>query len=345
MEIINLEPKFSTTRRVTQKQPDIANNLSSKVNNLLFLPPNSKRQGEGGLRTQGYFKYNLHDNDKKNSREPDLSKNHSTLPLVTIVTVVFNGEKYLEQTIQSVINQTYDNIEYIIIDGGSTDGTLDIIRKYEKVIDYWVSEPDAGIYDAMNKGIILSRGKLIGLINSDDWYLENAVETVVETYLNNSKSNVIITGAIYRTDSQGNILFKLNKPASFLHQKINRIMPVNHPATFVDREVYAEIGLFDEQYKIAGDYDFIYRVYYSKKVDFLFTETCLAYMRLDGLSEKLTSSLLRAKENFMVRSHQIGLIHNTYTFLHLFLWDISKKLIQKLLGETPVSIYRQWRYK
>ncbi len=344
MEIINLEPKFSTTRRVTQKQPDIANNLSSKVNNLLFLPPNSKRQGEGGLRTQGYFKYNLHDNDKKNSREPDLSKNHSTLPLVTIVTVVFNGEKYLEQTIQSVINQTYDNIEYIIIDGGSTDGTLDIIRKYEKVIDYWVSEPDAGIYDAMNKGIILSRGKLIGLINSDDWYLENAVETVVETYLNNSKSNVIITGAIYRTDSQGNILFKLNKPASFLHQKINRIMPVNHPATFVAREVYAEIGLFDEQYKIAGDYDFIYRAYHSKKVNFIFTQACLAYMRLDGLSEKISSLWVRNYENYLLRSKYINFFKNLYISISLLFLSIAKVVIKPVLGKNLVFLYRKYRH-
>ncbi|MDJ0636511.1 MAG: glycosyltransferase family 2 protein [Xenococcaceae cyanobacterium MO_188.B29] len=345
MEIINLNQKFSTTCGFTQELRKIENHPSSKVKNLLFLPPNPERQGQGGLRTKGYFKRNQHDTNLKKSSKTNPNKDFSNFPLVTIITVVFNGTKYLEQTIKSVINQTYDNIEYIIIDGGSIDGTLDIIRNYEKVIDYWVSEPDKGIYNAMNKGIKLSQGMLIGLINSDDWYGENAVETVVEAYLNNSKSNVIITGAIYRTDSQGNILFKLNKPASFLDQKINRIMPVNHPATFVNREVYAEIGLFDEQYKIAGDYDFIYRAYYSKKVDFLFTEACLAYMRLDGLSEKPTTALLRAKENFLVRSNQISLIRNIYIFLHLFLWDLSKKIIQKLFGGTPVSIYRQWRYK
>ncbi len=342
---INLESKLVNIRRVVKEEPGVRNSQDYPMKNLWLLPPNSERQGEGGLRTKGYLNCNRHDTNPKKSSKNNPNKDFSNFPLVTIITVVFNGKKYLEQTIQSVINQTYDNIEYIIIDGGSTDGTIDIIRNYEKVIDYWVSEPDKGIYNAMNKGIKLSQGKLIGLINSDDWYLENAVETVVKSYLNNSKSNVIITGAVYRTDNQGNILFKLNKPASFLHQKINRIMPVNHPATFVDQEVYAEIGLFDEQYKIAGDYNFIYRAYYSKKVDFLFTEACLAYMRLDGLSEKPTSALLRAKENFLVRSHQISLIRNIYIFLHLFLWDLSKKIIQKLLGETPVSIYRQWRYK
>ena len=136
------------------------------------------------------------------------STNSYSSPLVSIITVVFNGERFIEKTINSVISQTYKNIEYIIIDGGSTDKTLDIIRQYEDRIDYWISEPDNGIYNAMNKGIKLSRGKLIGLINSDDWYMENAVETVVARYLANSdRANIIISGSIYRTDREENIIF------------------------------------------------------------------------------------------------------------------------------------------
>ena len=134
----------------------------SKVQSVLFLPPNPERKREGGLRTKGYF--------KRSYDEASALSDNSPLPLVTIITVVFNGEKYLQQTIQSVINQTYDNVEYVVIDGGSTDGTVDIIRKYEDKIDYWVSEPDQGIYDAMNKGIQLAGGEIVGLINSDDCY-------------------------------------------------------------------------------------------------------------------------------------------------------------------------------
>src|ERR1700739_123500 len=106
--------------------------------------------------------------------------NQPHLPLVSIITVVYNGSKYIEQTINSVLNQSYKNIEYIIIDGGSTDDTLNIIKRYESKIDYWQSEPDEGIFFAMNKGISLAKGELIGIINADDFYLPGTVKNVVE---------------------------------------------------------------------------------------------------------------------------------------------------------------------
>lgn len=140
----SLDYRFSTTRLLTGEDP---------VATTLYLPKDEKRQGEGGLRHKGYFK-----------------KSYDTKPLVTVITVVFNNERYIEQTIKSVIEQTYDNIEYIIIDGGSTDETLDIIKKYEEQIDYWVSEPDKGLYDAMNKAIQVSNGIWLNFLNSGDLY-------------------------------------------------------------------------------------------------------------------------------------------------------------------------------
>jgi len=106
-------------------------------------------------------------------------------PLVSIITVVLNGRKTIEQTILSVRNQSYANIEYIIIDGGSTDGTINIIEKYSEGVDFWISESDNGLYDAMNKGIGYANGELIGLLNSDDYYESDAVSRVIEAYKSN----------------------------------------------------------------------------------------------------------------------------------------------------------------
>src|SRR5450432_1041994 len=101
-----------------------------------------------------------------------------TAPLISIITIVFNGERHLEQTIQSVLDQTYSNLQYIIIDGGSTDQTINIIKKYEKDIYFWISEKDKGISDAFNQGIARATGDIIGIINADDWYEPTAIERV-----------------------------------------------------------------------------------------------------------------------------------------------------------------------
>lgn len=111
-------------------------------------------------------------------------------PLVSIITVVYNADNCLEETIKSVINQNYKNIEYIIIDGGSTDNTLSIIKKYEKQIKMWISEPDNGIYEAMNKGISLCQGEIVGIINAGDTYTSNAISIVVESYQNQSYPSI-----------------------------------------------------------------------------------------------------------------------------------------------------------
>jgi glycosyltransferase involved in cell wall biosynthesis len=336
---IALDPNFSTTRLVTREKPVIANDPSSKVQSILFLPPNPERKGEGGLRTKGYF--------KRSYDEASGLSDNLLLPLVTIITVVFNGEKYLEQTIQSVINQTYDNVESIVIDGGSTDGTIDIIRKYEEQIDYWVSEPDEGIYDAMNKGIQLSTGKIIGLINSDDWYIQNSISTVVNKYLDCDKNErVVISGAMFRTNANREIKFKVSRNQKSL-ERIKKRMPVNHPATFVSSNTYATIGMFDKNYIISGDYDFIYKAFFSEEVNFILIDECLACMRIcQGLSERgLKSIWIKAIEGYQLKKLNTFFLKNMMIFMYILLIDTSKFLLKPLLGNFFLSMYYRYRHK
>jgi glycosyltransferase involved in cell wall biosynthesis len=230
-------------------------------------------------------------------------------PLVSIITVVFNSDKYIEKTINSVLNQTYNNCEYIIIDGCSIDGTIEIIKKYEDRIDHWVSEPDKGIYDAMNKGVHLANGQIIGILNSGDFYVNNALEKIVNIYNLNKRENndsLVITGAIFRFSENEDIKFKQ------ISDKFDSCGPIliNHPATFVTRSVYENIGYFDLSYKISTDYDFILRAYHNEVTRFIFINDTLTHMMMGGISEKFTSLLTRFRERFYIRSKYISSIEN-----------------------------------
>ncbi len=260
-----LNPQYSTTRIVTTERPRIENDPSSKFQMELFLPVSAKRQGEGGLRTKGYFKKSFDDK-----------------PLVSIITVVFNRHEEVEQAIQSVLNQTYDNVEYIVIDGGSTDGTVDTIRKYEQAIDYWVSEPDSGIADAWNKGIQASTGDIIGLINSDDWYELSAVTEVAGLLMQNRSAGVI-HGDRRQWNESGTRVLGVVRPTMRVGKIVPFRSPVNHPACFVPRQIYQMYGLFDKSYKVGMDYEFILRLC-GHKVSFLYLNTVIANMRKGGAS-------------------------------------------------------------
>ncbi|KZL48979.1 glycosyl transferase [Nodularia spumigena CENA596] len=268
-------------------------------------------------------------------------------PLISVVTVVFNGEQFLEQTIQSVINQSYSNIEYIVIDGASTDKTLDIIKQYEEYIDYWVSEPDQGIYDAMNKGIKASTGELIGLINSGDLYTNNAIKQVVELYTVNKPNHehIIITGAMYRFNDEGTFFFKLVKKYEDLNTRINKGMPINHPATFVSINTYKTLDYFDPKFRICGDYDFIFRAYHSSIVKFIFTNTDIAYMRLGGVSEKFKSLWTRCIEHFLIRKSNIFWVNNFLMSTRWLSIAVSKFLLKKILGNKLMSIYYRVKHR
>jgi len=214
------------------------------------------------------------------------------LPLISIITVVFNGAKNIEKTIKSVIGQSYQSIEYIIIDGGSTDGTLAIIDKYRQDISTLVSEPDDGIYDAMNKGISLANGKIIGIINSDDYYEEHIIAYIVAES-RKSLSPGIIYGNMNIINSEGKIVHTLKKSN---HEKLipRMSMWVPHPTVFVSREIYRTIGVYNTEYKISADYEFLVRSY-KRGVQFHKINKIISSFQLGGISTSESKKILQRK--------------------------------------------------
>lgn len=196
--------------------------------------------------------------------------------IISIVTVVYNAEKTLEQTIESVISQTDRHIEYIVIDGGSTDSTISIIKKYEKYISYWCSEPDRGVYDAMNKGIALCKSRLVGILNAGDIYPKEAIDKILSIHLQHPSS--IITGNCQVITNSSQWVIESGNFQNLAY----RMIP--HSSVFVPLSVYKEHGIFDmENFAIAADYDFLCRCY-CREVPFIYIEEILSIASPRGVS-------------------------------------------------------------
>lgn len=304
-EIICLDEKYSTTRCVTKEKPKIIKNPEDKFETLLFLPPGEGRKGKGGLRTKGYFK-----------------KSYEGKPLISVITVVFNGEKYLEETILSVLNQTYDNVEYIIIDGGSTDGTLHIIKKYEHAIDYWVSERDKGIYDAWNKGVKTSNGNWISFLGCGDRYNKDALYNYIEYINKNNNMNLDYVSSRVELEKNKKIIRTIGKSWNWADFK--KYMSVAHVGSLHSNELFKEIGLFDVRFKIAGDYEFLLRK--RDKLNAGYIENKTAIMDASGVS---TTNYSVFFETFVAKKMHTG--KNTFQLYFEMIWGIIKRFFRGIL--------------
>ena len=208
------------------------------------------------------------------------------IPEFSIVTVCFNSEKTIETTIKSVLQQKYKNYEYIIVDGASKDGTMNLVKSYEEKFDgrlRYISEPDKGIYDAFNKGVRMSKGKYVWIVNSDDYIEPNALEelaTITTTY-SKEDAPVISAAMNFVTANKSTVMKSSAKRVE--HAYKTDTMGITHPATLIPKTTYEAVGYYDDQYKIIGDMDWFHRAY-AKGTPIIFIDNVITSMTCGGVS-------------------------------------------------------------
>lgn len=262
-------------------------------------------------------------------RRHGLSKQHQVdKPLVSVITVVFNGVATLECTILSVQQQTYDNIEHIIIDGGSTDGTMDILLKYDGFLDYWVSEKDAGIYDAMNKGIALASGTYVGLLNSDDFFSSSdAVRHIVEALQANHTDAIYSCLNIVDRKNSRNILRKYRTSIFWPNLMRIGIVPP-HPTLYCTKAVYDKVGKYKTDYRVSADFEMMVRMFIISKITWQFLDETTVNMRAGGVSNNGLAGQVHQNLEIVRACRENGV----YTNIFMIALKLPIKLIQTLVA-------------
>lgn len=248
---------------------------------------------------------------------------------VTIITVCFNAAKFIEKTIQSVLTQTDANIEYIIVDGDSTDDTLAIISKYSGRINKIVSEKDAGIYDAMNKGIALATGDVIYFLNADDCFVdENVVADVARAFQENDTrmlvyGNVVLVGAPEGFDFAPAKAFQSRSITELLHNSYC------HQAIFARKSLFIDVGIFNCQYKLAADYDWIVRSFKYNREGFFFLNREIAFYSYFGQSRQQDVVTRKEKKDIQFRT-LLSLEFLWYYFRYVFVRGLKKDILGEI---------------
>ena len=239
---------------------------------------------------------------------------------ISIISTTYNSEKTIEHTILSVINQTYANIEYIIIDGQSTDGTLNIIKKYQNKITKLVSEPDKGIYDALNKGIEQANGNIIGFLHADDFYAHNKVIENIVNVFKIKKTDSVYGNLEYVSALKTDKIIRNWQAGKFCINELKRGWMPPHPTFYVKKEIYNKYGNFKLNYKIAADYDLMLRFLGKHQITTAYLDEVLVKMRMGGASNRsLINIIKKSREDyFALKENNIG------GFKSLFLKNFRK---------------------
>lgn len=216
---------------------------------------------------------------------------------ISLITVTFNSANTLQSTIDSVASQDHKDIEYVIVDGASTDNTVTIIKDNAAVVNQWISEPDKGIYDAMNKGIKLTSGEVVGIINSDDFYHNNSILTSVAKAFEDLTVDAVFGDLVFVDPSNLTKVVRKYSSKNWYPEKFSRGFMPAHPTFFVRRKYYERFGLFKTDYKIAADYELLIRFLYVHKLRYKYLPLTMVTMRKGGVSSNsIMSNIILNKE-------------------------------------------------
>nr|WP_319472163.1 FkbM family methyltransferase [uncultured Pseudodesulfovibrio sp.] len=277
-----------------------------------------KRKAEGGSRLSGKV---------RNSQ--------AGKPLVTVVTTVYNGVKHLEQAMRSIFNQSYENIEYIVIDAASTDGTLDVIKACEDRVDYFISEPDEGIYSGMNKGLSLASGEFAIVLNADDYYTEDAIAKLVNKAL---AEKADITAAHSKNiDPSGNRVE--GKPGGLSRSTWTPFAyiacPLKHETMLVKRHVYEEVGLYDESIRICADWVWMATAYDTMKLNVSIVDEELLFFRKIGVSQSAALAERHAEERLQIYPRFFPGINEQDLQKLKWVGGIKDQFVEELIRNNP----------
>ena len=217
-------------------------------------------------------------------------------PKISIITVCFNSARTLRDTIESIMQQDYENIEYIIIDGGSTDGTLEIIKEYKARINYSISEKDNGIYDAMNKGIQVATGDIVGILNSDDFYPNNYILSIVSKAFSKNSCDAVYGDLVYVDKLNISKINRYWQAGEYTTSKIKNGWMLPHPTFFVKKRFYNKYGLYNTDFRSAADYEMILKLLYKHNINVIYIPMILVKMRAGGISNSNLWNRIRANK-------------------------------------------------
>jgi glycosyltransferase involved in cell wall biosynthesis len=249
---------------------------------------------------------------------------------ISIITVSYNSAKFIESCISSILNQSYKNIEYIIIDGKSTDNTMNIVKKYSKNISRIISEPDKGVYDAMNKGIKFAKGDIVGFLNSDDFYASNEVlSRVASVFKHDPSLELCYSDLTYNDQVDSSRVIRYWKSSNFILGTFSKGWCPPHPTFFVRRSMYERYGNFDLSYSIASDIELMMRFLEVHKRNARYIPELWVKMRMGGLSNKNIKNIVDQNLEVLraLRSHNLSA--NPISFFANKIFLRSKQFFQR----------------